>query len=293
MATTAAIAAERAADAALPDGFHAESKIVNVTLDSLNVDRSYQRDVSMTLVDQIRNNWDVVASELILVSKREDDTLWIVNGQHRTAAASMLGEKKIWARVVEGLNPEQEAALRLKTNVRLTDRPLERFRAQLKAGDPESLAIVKILDRVGTHANTNPTPDEGINAISTVEAIYRIDEGSTLLETLEFIKATFGEVGGRKATAVLLRSIAWFILRHKQEANMERAQSELKGMGPAAFDRRSRTVAAAMGGPLWLNYYRSLVEIYNEGMTEKSKLEWRTGRQGTLTGNTSRGRGDH
>jgi hypothetical protein len=276
MATAAAQAAERAAEAALPEGFHADSKISNVSLETLNVDRSYQRDVSMTLVEQIRNNWDEVASELILVSQRADGTMYIVNGQHRTAAAALRGEKKIWARVVQGLSPDQEAALRLKTNVRLSDRPLERFRAQLAAGDPESLAIMKILDRVGTEPNVTPTNESGINCISTIEFVYRYDEGATLLEALEFLKETFGEVGGRTATASLIRSVAWFILRHKGEANFERAQAQLKGMGPAAFDRHARTIAASMGGPLWLNYYRSLVELYNEGLTGKGKLEWRT-----------------
>lgn len=276
MATAAAAAAERASEAALPAGFHADSTIENVSLDTLNVDRTYQREVSMTMVEQIRSNWDEVASELILVSKRSDGTLWIVNGQHRVAAASLLGQEKVWARVVVGLNAEQEAALRLKTNVRLSDRPLERFRAQLKAGDPESVAIVKILDRVGTSMNEVPTADEGINAVAAIEGIYRIDEGSVLLETLEFLKQTFGQVGGKFATATLMRATAWFILKHRHEANMDRLQSQMKGMGPAALDRHARTVAATMSGPLWLNLYRSFVELYNDGLGEKSRLEWRT-----------------
>jgi uncharacterized protein DUF6551 len=288
MATTAAQAAERAENAALPPGFHAESKIQAVKLDDLHVDRSYQRDLSMPLVEIIRNNWDEVASELILVSDRGDDGLFIVNGQHRTAAARMGGMTKIWARVVQGLNPAQEAALRLKTNVRMSDRPLERFRAQIAAGDPESHAIVKILARFDTEVNMTPSPEEGINAISTVEALYRLDDGGTLAEALQFIKDTFGMVGGKYATASFLRSIAWFILKHADEANFERAQSNLKGMGPAAFDRHARTVAATMGGSLWMNYYRSLVELYNEGLGEKSRLEWRL--RGATQGTVRRSR---
>lgn len=290
MATTAAAAAERAAEAALPEGFHATSEIKNVELDSLNVDRSYQREVSIPMVEQIRNNWDEVASELILVSKREDGSLWIVNGQHRAAAAKLMGQKKIWARVVQGMAAEQEAALRLKTNVRLGDRPLERFRAQLRAGDPESLAIVKILERVGTVVNETPSADSGINAIAAVEGIYRVDEGSRLLETLEFLKATFGEVGGKYATASLMRGVAWFLIKHSDEANLERAQNQLRGIGPAAFDRHARTIAASMSGALWLNYYRSLVELYNEGLSEKSKLSWHTrGSTGVKWGSYGRG----
>lgn len=275
MVANAAEAAARAEEAAVPSDFHAESEIKNVSLDTLNVDRSYQRDVSITLVEQIRNNWDEVASELILVSKRDDGTLWIVNGQHRTAAARLKGEKKIWARVVSGLGPEQEAALRLKTNVRLTDRPLERFRAQVRAGDPESLAIVSIVKRVGSHVNESPSAEEGINSITTLEAIYRVDDGALLLSTLEFVKDTFGEIRGKSAISYILRSVAWFLMRHS-DANMERVAANLKGIGPAALDRHARTIQATMGGALWLNYYRSMIELYNEGLGEKSRLEWRT-----------------
>lgn len=292
MATTAADAAERAAEAALPEGFHAKSEIRNIELSKLQVDTSYQREVSMTLVEQIRRNWDEVASELILVSKREDGTLWIVNGQHRTAAAGLRGDAKIWARVVEGLGPEQEAALRLKTNVRLGDRPQERFRAQLRAGDPESVRIVKILDQVGTQIVTGPNQDFGITAVAAVEALYRVDEGALLQETLESLKRTFGEVGGKYATAMLMRAVAWFILKHRGQANLDRIETELKGMGPAAFDRRARTVAATMSGPLWLNAYRALVELYNEGLGEKSRLDWKTAGSSQVRWG-GRGKGDH
>jgi uncharacterized protein DUF6551 len=276
MATTAAEAALRAESAALPPDFHADSKIVHVKLDDLNVDRSYQRDISMALVEQIKNNWDEIASELILVSERKNGKLYIINGQHRTAAARLVGVTKIWARVVQGLNSAQEAALRLKTNVRLTDKPLERFRAQLAAGDPESHAIVKLLERFGTKVNMTVDPKEGINAVSSIEGLYRVDDGATLQETLEFIQAIWGTPGGKHATAAVMRSVAWFLLKHSDTANMERAQAQLKGMGIAAFDRHARTVGATMGGTLWLNYYRSLVELYNEGLGDKSKLEWRT-----------------
>jgi hypothetical protein len=277
MATVNAQAAERAQNAALPTDIHVKSKVQRVKLDELKTDRSYQRDISMPLVETIRNQWDMVASELLLVSRRDDGDLYIVNGQHRSAAARMNGMTELDARVVEGLNPAQEAALRLMTNVRKSDSPLERFRAQIAAGDPDSLAIEKLLDRVGTHVNIVPSADEGINAISTVEQIYRWDDGATLQETLEFLQRVFGTVGGKRATAPILHSVAWFILKHGQEATLARIEEQLKGMGPAAFTRRGQTTAAIMGGTLWVNCYRTLVELYNDGLGEKSRLAPRTG----------------
>src|ERR1044071_10267333 len=90
----------------VPDNFHEKSKIKQVKLTDLKVDRSYQRDPSQSLVDQIADNWNEVASELILVSDRgdRDDNqggLFVVNGQHRTIAARKLGQKTIWARIID------------------------------------------------------------------------------------------------------------------------------------------------------------------------------------------------
>lgn len=277
MSTSAVEAAERAAAAALPPDFHAESEIKAVKLKELKVDHSYQRDISPSLVEKIKNNWDEVASELILVSQRSDGTLWIINGQHRTAAARLLGQEKIWARIVKGLGPAQEAALRLKTNVRMTDRPLERFRASVVAGDEDSIGIVKLLARLDTEINVSPTLEAGINAVTAVENIYTADNGATLQETLEFIKGTYNVVGGRYTTAPILRAVAWFVTRHSGgEANFERMQELLKGFGISAWDRRARVLQAEMGGTLWLNYYRAMISIYNEKLPERQKLEWRT-----------------
>src|SRR5262249_27900451 len=151
------------------DEIHAASTIKEVLLGKIQVDRSYQRDPSIPLIDRIADEWDVVASELVLVSDRGPRPeasevaggLFIVNGQHRMRAALKLGHKKIWARVIDLRDVEDpgaiEAAFRLKTNVRLGDRIHERFKAQLRAGDEESHAIVNLLARFDAEINLVPT----------------------------------------------------------------------------------------------------------------------------------------
>src|SRR5215831_11128670 len=145
-----------AADPVEIDTIHANSTIKEVQLEKIQVDRSYQRDPSIPLIDKIADEWDIIASELVLVSDRgprDPDSeikggLFIVNGQHRMRAALKLGHKKIWARVIDlrhVADPGKlEAEFRLKTNVRLGDRIHERFKAQLRAGDEESHAIVAL-----------------------------------------------------------------------------------------------------------------------------------------------------
>lgn len=273
----------------LPPDFHAKSKIGQVELAKLHVDRAYQRDLSMRLVDEIAANWDEVASELVMLADRgernEEETgvkggLFIVNGQHRTAAARKLQLPKIWARVIdlsETKDPAAlEAELRLKTNVRMADRPLERFKAQLRAGDERSKRIVEILGRFDTEINETPVADMGINAVTVVETIYDVDDGGLLVETLEVLRDAYKVVQGKHASGALMKAAAWFIYKHAEEADRKRFIPRTSEAGIAALGRRARTIQSTMGGTLWLNYYRTLVDFYNERLTEKSKLKWNT-----------------
>lgn len=247
-----------------------------VKIKQLKTDPAYQRDVSPRLVETIQNHWDERAAEAIIVSLREDGDMYIVNGQHRVAAATKLGHTWINSIVIEGMSLEAEAALRVKMNMRIPDSPLDRHRAQVLAGDQESIAIDALLTKHDTFINRIPTAAEGINAITTVEKIYRHDKGYTLDQVLSLVKLTWGEPHGPYATAPILRSLAWFLDKHATDAMPEELAELLRGYGVKALDRRARSLWGVHGGPLWLNYYRAMVEIYNELRPDKQKLEWKT-----------------
>lgn len=143
------------------DELHAQSKIRPVVIEQLQVDRSYQRDPSQRLVELLSEDYDIISAELLLISDRGDRNggdvqggLFIVNGQHRTLAARKAGMTKLDARVVDLTEVDDpariEAKFRLRTNVRVGDKSLERFKAQVRSRDPESLAIVQILAKFDT-----------------------------------------------------------------------------------------------------------------------------------------------
>jgi uncharacterized protein DUF6551 len=266
---------------------HANSKIEKIQLSKLHVDSSYQRDISEKLVDEIAGNWDVIASELILVSNRGQRPtdgevrggLFIVNGQHRSKAAAKLGLTEIDARIIDLRKEEDpaaiEAAFRLKTNVRLGDRSLERFKAQLRAGDPESIAIRDLLQQFDTEINQVPNSEVGINAVVTIEEIYRVDDGALLRDVLTLVKDVWKHVGGDYTKSPLLKGIAWFIEKHANETDRSRLVHKLEGIGSTVLEQRSRTIKLTMGGSLWVNYYRAIVELYNEQLREKHRLQWK------------------
>lgn len=273
---------------------HSASTIEKVRVSELKVDRSYQRDPSQRLVDDIAENWDEVSSELLLVSQRgirdlaEESGMFIVNGQHRTLGARKRNLEEVWARVIDLSEFEDpasiEATFRLRTNVRMGDKPLERFKAQVRAGNPESLAIVDILGRFDTEVNTAPNVEYGINAVSGVEKLYRVDDGKLLTETLQLIKDTFGSVSGKQSSSSMMVGLSWFILKHAEETDRTRVVEKLNSAGTKAIERRARTAQATMGGSLWMNVYRAAVDFYNERLHDNNKLEWRLKGASTFKG---------
>jgi hypothetical protein len=273
-----------AAAVSIPPGY-AESKmgvLEVVNIDDLNVDHAYQRDLDAGLVQRIAANWDIAAAGPIVVAKRADGSYWIVNGQHRAAAAKVAGETEVLAQVVDvsAMAPDMarvfEAELRLKGNTRRTDKSQERFRAQVAAKHPDSLAIVEIAGRFNTRINPWPDQKHGINSVSAVERIYRKNNGVLLTRVFEFIRDTFGEVGGSYASVAMLQAIAWTLERHDQEMNRSRMVERLGIEGIVSLDQKARAHKGAMGGALWTNYYRALIEVYNTNLPARSRLLWKT-----------------
>jgi ParB-like nuclease domain len=251
-------------------------KIEVLALSDLKVDPVYQRDLTAAFVERLAEQWDIITAGAIVVSKRPGGDLYIVDGQHRAAAAVRAGETHILAQVVNEPSAEEEARLRLKGNVKRTDRVFEVFRARLAAHDEVAEAMVGILDGFDTQINMTPTTHTGINAVTAVEKLYRLDNGVTLIKILGMLKKLFGEIRPDIASSDLLKGLTWFLGQHEDSIDMERFERVFKLMGPAALSRSARAHKASLGGSLWVNTYRGLVTMYNEGLSDASKLDWKT-----------------
>lgn len=253
-----------------------------VTIDDLKVDHSYQRDLDVNLVQGIAKEWDIAAAGPIVVARRGDGSLFVVNGQHRAAGAKTAGEAEIIAQVIDLSNVpidearKLEAELRLKGNTRRGDKVQERFRAQLAAGYKESLALVEIAREFGTRINPWPDPKHGINCVSTLEGLYRKDRGGHLVRVLEFVREAFGNVDGPTSVSALLSGVSWLLERHDNELDRKRMVERLSVETLDGLLRQARSHKAAMGGSLWMNVYRAMIGIYNERLPESKRLAWRT-----------------
>lgn len=248
-----------------------------VAIDVLEIEQSYQRDIVSDHADKIARNWNPLALGVLIASLRADGKLWLIDGQHRAIAARLNGVATLMVQVFQGLTLAEEAALRLLFNRRMTDKPNERFRAQLIAGNQESIEIQRICSEFDTRVNLSPDVKRGINAVSAVESLYRRDNGMLLTRVFEFIRETFGEVHGDKATVALLKGVGQLLDKHSGKFDRARMVERLRLEGVASIMRKAANHRVVHGGPMHQNAYRAMIEIYNERLTESNRLEWRTG----------------
>lgn len=257
-------------------GTAGEIKLVKVG--DLKVDHSYQRDLKAPMLEKMQDrSFDDATAGIISVSLRASGEMYIVDGQHRSALARLEGRESILAQVFEGLTPQQEADLRDRMHLRRADTVYEIFKARIFAGDPVARGMQKIAREFETTINFVPDSKRGINTIATVEAIYKLDQGQSLRSVFKLIREAWGAVEGPNATASTIKGTYWFLERHKIEAEYNRVIERLKTEGVASLTRMARSHQGALGGSMWLNTYRAMVEVYNHGLREQNKLEWRTG----------------
>lgn len=254
-------------------------------IDKINVDPDYQRELRHDLVERIRSQWDIVKAGPILVSQRKNGSLWCVDGQHRMTGAKLAGEEEIFAHVVHGLTKKQEAELRYARNERRADSMFEKFRTRLVMGDEKAHRMVEIAHQHGTAINTSTNMHSGINAINAVETLYDLDYGATLSKVFKALTDAYGpdQLFGRTTSVAMLKSVAWFLDRHvdRKEANYKEFTSRLGAVGIDDIDRKARSHKAALGGSLWINYYRAMVELWNFRRQESKKLDWKV--SGSIT----------
>lgn len=132
--------------------------------DQLEIDPRYQRSIdnseSQALIADIALNWHWGRAQVLTVARREG-RLFVVDGQHRLAAAKLRGDiQQLPCLIEEFSDVAEEAALFNDLNdKRRPVSAIDKFRAAVVAGDAECIAIGAALDRAGLALapHTNPT----------------------------------------------------------------------------------------------------------------------------------------
>ncbi|MES2157497.1 MAG: DUF6551 family protein [Pseudomonadota bacterium] len=130
----------------------------------LMIDATYQRSIdtgaSQPLIRRIARDWDWGLCQPLNVAKREDGSLYVIDGQHRLAAARVRGDiYDLPCVVIASASPHDEAAAFVAINrQRQALSKLDLFKAALAAGESEAVVIQGALVNAGMSVagTTNP-----------------------------------------------------------------------------------------------------------------------------------------
>lgn len=176
----------------------AHQELAWVKLTDLHIDPIYSRQINPTKVRKIVNEFDPDSIGAIIVSKRSNGSLYILDGCHRVEALREMGwgDQLVPASVMTDLSVEAEARIFTVLNEQRTKpRPTDLYRSKLAAGDERIVDIERIVKGLDLHIVAGPHRD-GIQAVSTLENVYRNAAAPqpTLYVTLWTLKRAWGGI---------------------------------------------------------------------------------------------------
>lgn len=123
-----------------------------ICVGAMNADTTYQREPDLIRIRKYSKEWEDRLASIILVSKREDGSYWVMDGNHtRLAAKERFGpDHKLLCSVYIGLTLSEEAEIFTKRNS-AQKKPTfnEMLRAKLTARDPFTIQYFHCLDAAG------------------------------------------------------------------------------------------------------------------------------------------------
>lgn len=135
-----------------------------VSVSDLNIDPQAQRTLNERRAQNIANNMVREAIGSIIVSKRDDGDLYIVDGQHRWRACVLAGISTIRADVHQGLTQPEEAILFLiKNRESHKPRPIDEYHVGLTGGVPSSLTRIGFSRSTGWRSVRRPPTAWGLS----------------------------------------------------------------------------------------------------------------------------------
>jgi hypothetical protein len=248
--------------------------------EQLLIDDGYQRSLDtergQALVRKIAIAWDWGLCQPLFVARRADGGLYVVDGQHRLAAAVLRGDiAQLPCVVTHFAGAAHEAAAFVTLNQqRRPLNALELFKAALAAGDADAQAIQQCVEAAGL-ALAAHTNNQAMKAgqVANIGGLQRCiaTYGATVLETalkvlagaypnqvLRYAGSIFpgivavvaGEIGNRTAPADLIDRLAPFIGRTaQQDWVMQFAQAHAADLALRRAAAAEKVIRAA-----WVDY---------------------------------------
>jgi len=257
---------------------NAPGELKYVHKSSLSVDHTYQRDMNESKRLRIAKDFNWAAFGVLIVSRRKNGDLVVVDGQHRLGAAKSRTDIQEVPVVIFDLgdNLQDEASDFLMANQdRRALRGLETFAAQLIAGDEASIRVNELLglaDRTAGKATTGSS--NTVNCVIALRQLVLTDYAS-----LEAVWPTMVELSRKSVfDNRLIKGLVYLEQRMKDEAGEKVSISDTKihkrflSLGQEklmAGIHKASSYYQGGGAKVWAT---GILEAFNKGVWKKFEM---------------------
>jgi hypothetical protein len=256
----------------------------NLPIEKLLVDAVYQRSLNKKRADRIVAEFNPRRFGYLKVSRR-NRLYYVIDGQHRLAAAKILGYNSLPCNVCEGLDQRTEAEdFRVQQDNMSRIHTRDKFRSAIIAGDEESVRIAKIVEEYGYKIQGFGLDAGHADCIGSIGTLQRIVRGSPdgfkVLDLTLYLTRMTWDGQNKAALGFVLSGTAAFVKRFvDNDFNYENFVKQLSGelvtiianYEAEKYDRH--IVSENRLGKLFSNL---LAKQYNKGLASRSKqrLAW-------------------
>lgn len=256
------------------------ANLKDMQISEFSVDPSVQRQLNEPRVAKLAKDFNPKMLGLITASKRLDGRSYILDGQHRIAAARKAGYNGYVAtRLYESLTVAEEAALFLDLNDTRKVNALDKFLVRATMGEPAAVALKDALERVGLSASGEHKGGK-FAAIVALERVYagfmsramepRID----LVEAvLQILTRAYGVQERTAFQANTVQGIGLILHIFGKRVDADDLVSALRSIPADALAIKGRSTKDLEGGTGAQGVAKVILSIYNKGKSSR-RLEF-------------------
>lgn len=235
--------------------------------DTLLVDPAYQRPLNSRRVNHMARIWSDARCLMLEVNRRKTGEHYVMNGQHRLAAALLAGVEWLPCRIFSFPTVELEAlwfAGQAEDTRQVA--ALDRMKAEIAGADADARAIRDLLARYGYTFNWN----RGNSLPGTTRAAAALKEDykrgpGDLERNVTIIAAAWGDAPNALSDT-MLHALRFFWEKYGDRADQARLTSVLKGTEPNILRQRAANRAQlAGGGSAERHLCNMMAELYDKG----------------------------
>ena len=254
-----------------------------VPIVDLKIDPQAQRSLRTHWVKSHVPDFDAEQLGYIVVNKRSDGGLYVIDGQHRVELLREVGwgDQQVQCECFEGLTQAQEAELFLSRNDGIQVRTFDKFRVAVTAGKEIETDIDRIVNHQGLSIS-DQSNEGNITAVASLRKVYggagiaSPKEGpAALARTLKVIQRAWGK-SPSTFNGEILAGMGMVQLSYNGKLNQEDLAEKLApfpGGAPGVLGK-ARAIRDMRGRPISHCVASVIVDTYNKGRRNGKVQDW-------------------